>query len=84
VQCFRGPSGFDAFSGGGFVEKIEIGQRFKQTSPPGTVWQVLNVVTNPTDIRHLRIFSLDDPTIVKLISERTLADERLYRLVKEG
>ena len=65
------------------MRKIEIGQRFKQTHPPGTVWQVLNIVDNPTDIRHLRIFSLDDTTIVKLISEHTLTNERLYKQVKE-
>ena len=65
------------------MRKIEIGQRFKQTNPPGTVWQVLNIVDNPTDIRHLRIFSLDDTTIVKLISEHTLTNERLYKQVKE-
>ncbi len=65
------------------MRRIEIGQRFKQATPPGTVWQVLNIVDNPTDIRHLRIFSLDDPTNVKLISEHTLTNERLYRLVKE-
>lgn len=66
------------------MPKIEIGQRFKQTSPPGTVWQVLNVVSSLNEIRHIRIFSLDDPTIVKLISEPTLANERLYRLVHDG
>ena len=65
------------------MRKIEIGQRFKQTSPPWTVWEVLNVASNPVGIRHLRIYSLDDPTVVKLISEQTMADERLYRLVKE-
>jgi len=69
--------------GGGLVRKIEIGQRFKQTSPPGTVWEVLNVAPNPAGIRHLPIYSLDDPTVVKLISELTLANERLYRLIKE-
>jgi len=77
------PIGIRLAPGGGFVRKIEIGQRFKQTSPPGTVWEVLNVVLHPVGIRHLRIYSLDDPTIVKLISEPTLANERLYRLVKE-
>ena len=65
------------------MRRIDIGQRFKQTSPPGTVWQVLNIVDNPTDIRHLRIFSLDDPTIVKLISEHSLTNERLYKQVKD-
>jgi hypothetical protein len=77
------PVGIRSILGGGFVRKIEIGQRFKQASPPGTVWEVLNVVLHPVGIRHLRIYSLDDPTIVKLISEPTLANERLYRLIKE-
>ena len=65
------------------MRKIEIGQRFKQTSPPRTTWEVLEAVLDPAGIRHLRICSLDDPTTVKLISEHTLADERLYRLIKE-
>ena len=65
------------------MRKLEIGQRFKQTSPPRTTWEVLEVVLDPAGIRHLRIRSLDDPTIVKLISEPTLANERLYRSIKE-
>jgi hypothetical protein len=65
------------------VRKIEIGQRFKQIGPPRTVWEVLEAVLDPTGIRHLRIRSLDDPTTVKLISEYTLANERLYQSIKE-
>ena len=65
------------------MRKIEIGQRFKQTSPPRTTWEVLEAVLDPAGIRHLRIRSLDDPTIVKLISEPTLTNERLYRSIKD-
>lgn len=65
------------------MRKVEIGQRFKQTSPPRAVWEVLEAVLDPAGIRHLRIRSVSDLTIVKLISEPTLANERLYRLIKE-
>ena len=66
------------------MRRVEIGQRFKQTSPPRTAWEVLEAVLDPANIRHLRICSVNDPTIVKLISEPTLANERLYRLIKES
>ena len=65
------------------MRKVEIGQRFKQIGPPRAVWEVVDAVLDPAGIRHLRIRSLDDRTIVKLISEPTLANERLYRLIKE-
>lgn len=65
------------------MRKVEIGLRFKQTSPPRTVWEVMEAVVDPAGIRHLRIRSIDDPTIFKLISEPTLANGRLYRLIKE-
>jgi hypothetical protein len=47
------PVGIRSGPGGEFVRKIEIGQRFKQTNPPGTVWEVLEAVLDPADIRHL-------------------------------
>ena len=65
------------------MRKVEIGQRFKQIGPPRAVWEVVDALLDPAGIRHLRIRSLDDWTIVKLISEPTLANERLYRLVKD-
>jgi hypothetical protein len=65
------------------VRNIKVGQRLKQTNAPGTAWEVVEAVLEPANIRHLRIRSLADPTIVKLISALTLADERLYRLIKE-
>jgi hypothetical protein len=65
------------------MRKIEVGQRYKKTSPPSTVWEVLEPVQAPGGIRHFRISNLDDPTTIKLISEPTLANERLYRLVNE-
>lgn len=65
------------------MRNIEVGQRLKQTNPPRTAWEVMEAVLDPANIRHLRIRSLDDPTIVKLISGLTLADDRLYRLIKE-
>jgi hypothetical protein len=82
-NSYAAPAGMRSTRGGGFVRNIEIGQRLKQTNAPRTAWVVLEAVLDPANIRHLRIRSLDDPTIVKLISEPTLANERLYRLIKE-
>ena len=65
------------------MRKIEVGQRYKKTSPPSTVWEVLEPVLDPGGIHHFRIRNLDDPTTIKLISESTLANERLYRLINE-
>ncbi len=65
------------------MRKIEVGQHYQMTSPPGTVWELLEPVLDSVKIRHFRIRQVDDPTTTKLISEHTLANERLYRLVKE-
>ena len=62
---------------------IEVGQRYKKTDPPSAVWQVLEMVMKPGCIRHFRIVNLSDPTTIKLISEPTLANDRLYRLINE-
>jgi hypothetical protein len=65
------------------VRKVEVGQRYKKTSPPSTIWEALEAVLDLGGIRHFRICNLDDPTTIKLISESTLANERLYRLIHE-
>ena len=65
------------------MRMIEVGQRFKKTDPPSAVWEVLEVVMKPGGIRHFRLCNRDDPTTIKLISEPTLADVRLYRLISE-
>ena len=65
------------------MRKIETGQRCKKASPPWTVWEVLEAVLDPGGIRHFRIRDLNDPTTIKLISESTLANDRLYRLINE-
>ena len=62
---------------------IEVGQRYKKTDPPSTVWEVLEMVMKPGGIRHFRLSNRDDPTTIKLISEPTLADGKLYRLINE-
>jgi hypothetical protein len=63
------------------MRKIEVGQRYKKTDPPSTVWEVLEPARESGGIRHFRIRNLNDPTTIKLISEPTLANERLYRLI---
>jgi hypothetical protein len=64
------------------VRKVEVGQHYKEASAPLTIWEVAEETSGPGGIRHLRIHKLDDPTTIKLISERTLADAKLYRLIE--
>ena len=65
------------------MRKIEVGQHYKKTSPPWTVWEVRETMLDLAGIRHFRIRNLVDPTTIKLLSEHTLANERLYRLITE-
>ncbi len=64
------------------MRKVEVGLHYQETSAPLTVWEVAEETSGPGGIRHLRIHKLDDPTTIKLISERTLADAKLYRLIE--
>ncbi len=65
------------------MRKIEIGQRYKKVRPPGTVWEVLELVLDKSQVRHFRLQNLDDPTTISLLSEHALANQRLYRLVPQ-
>jgi hypothetical protein len=68
---------------GGFLRKIAAGQRYRKTAPPSTVWEVLETVLESGGTRHFWLSNIDDPTTIKLISELTLANHRLYRLINE-
>ena len=63
------------------MHKVEVGQHYKEVRAPLAIWEVAEETSGPGDIRHLRIHKLDDPTTIKLISEWTLADANLYRLI---
>ena len=63
------------------MRKVEVGEHYKEANSPYTIWEVAEEISGPGGIRHLRIHKLDDPTTIKLISERTLADAKLYRLI---
>ena len=64
------------------MQKVEVGQHYKEASAPSTIWEVAEETSGPGGIRHPRIRKLDDRTTIKLISERTLADAKLYRLIE--
>jgi hypothetical protein len=66
------------------VRKVEVGQHYKETGAPFTIWDVGEETSGPGGIRHLRIHKLYDPTTIKLISEQTLADAKLYRLIERS
>jgi hypothetical protein len=67
---------------GGHVQKVEIGQHYKEESARSIIWIVAEEAPRSGSIRHLRILKLNDPTTIKLISDRALADRKLYRLIE--
>jgi hypothetical protein len=66
------------------MRKIAAGQHYKMTAPPSTVWEVLEPVLESGGISHFWLSNIDDPTKIKLISEPTLANQRLYRRINES
>ena len=64
------------------MRKVEVGQHYKEIGTPSTIWDVGEEASGPGRIRHLRIHKLNDPTTIKLISEQTLANAKLYRLIE--
>ena len=64
------------------MRKVAVGERFKEIGTPSTIWEVGEETSGPGAIRHLRIHKLNDPTTIKLISEHTLADAKLYQLIE--
>ena len=63
------------------MRKVEIGQHYKKTTAPWSIWEVLEQISDLSGVRHLRIRNLEDPTTMKLISASTLADQKLYEPV---
>ena len=64
------------------MREIQIGQRYRKADAVWTVWRVIAVASDQMGIRHCRIVDENDPTITKLISERTLTNPKFYQRVE--
>ena len=62
------------------MREIQIGQRYRKVDAARPIWRVIDVADR-SGIRHCHIVDENDPTNIKLISERTLTDPRFYQLV---
>jgi len=61
--------------------RIKVGQHYRKTDGAWVIWEVTEIGPVRDGIRHYRIADVSDPSNVKLISERTLADLKSYRPV---
>lgn len=55
---------------------LAIGQRYRKTSSPSIVWEIVGDRTEGDGIRHIRLVSVGDRTRTILIAERLLARSR--------
>ena len=65
------------------MREIQIGQRHRKIGASLIVWRVVAVVPDQSGIRHCRVVAERDPTNMKLISEKVLADTKFYQPVAE-
>jgi len=65
------------------MRQIRLGQRYRKTGAVWTVWRVVGGGQESGGLRHYRIADESDPSTTKLISEKTLADPKLYELIAE-
>ncbi len=66
------------------MRQIQVGQRFRKVDAVRTVWRVVAVAPERGTPRHYRIAALNDPSTVQLISEKALANPKLYQPVEDG
>lgn len=65
------------------MRQIQVGQRFRKVDSVRTVWQVVAVAPERGTPRHYRIVAMNDPSTVRLISEKALANPKLYQPLEE-
>jgi len=63
------------------VHRIEIGQCYKRAGTFPKVWQVVEETRDPEGFWHFRLCDLQNPANAKLVAERALGNENLYRQV---
>ena len=54
------------------MRTLAIGQRYRKTSSPSTVWEVVGHRTDGDGIKHIRLVSVADHTRTILIGEWAL------------
>lgn len=67
--------------GRAIISEIEIGQRYKKLDAVATVWEVEACLPDAGAVPHVRIRSVIDPSITRLISASALKNQRFYQLV---
>jgi hypothetical protein len=67
--------------GAGAERRVEIGQCYKRAGAFPKVWRVVEERLDREGLRHFRLCDPRNPANAKLVAERALANERLYRRV---
>ena len=62
---------------------VEVGQQFRQVTPPRDVWEVTQILQNAGPIPHARLVRISGNHDVKTISFPALRDHRLYQALSE-
>ena len=62
---------------------VEVGQQFRQVTPPRDVWEVIHILQNAGPIPHARLMRVSGTKEVKTISIPALGDHRLYQAIGE-
>ena len=60
---------------------IEVGQRYKKLDGFATLWEVDACLPDAGVVPHVRLRSVDDPSVTKMISASTLRNQRFYQNV---
>ena len=60
---------------------VAVGQRYKKLDAIATVWEVEACLPDGGAIPHVRLRSLADPWVTRLISVSALRNHRFYQLV---
>ena len=63
------------------IGEIEVGQRYKKLDAIATVWEVEACLPDGGAVPHVRIRSVGDPSVSRLISASALRNQRFYQLV---
>lgn len=60
------------------MRNLAVGQRYRKTSSPSIVWEIVGDRTEQDGIRHIRLVSVADRTRTILIAERFLARSEAF------
>jgi len=60
---------------------VEIGQFYKRVGTFPKIWRVVEERLDREGLRHFRLSDRQNPANAKLVAERALANESLYRRV---